>query len=137
MRDEVVEGMQELLDSMEGLPLALQKRLIVRSLRKGAEPIRQEAANLAPDDPTTAGSRVKESMSITVTDQTATGATANIGPSRKGFMGIFAEQGTKRQPAKPFLQRAFDSKYDAAYNALEEELGDSIEKEFLKRDSTL
>lgn len=118
---------------MEGLPLALQKNLIVRALRKGAEPIRERATELAPDDPTTPGSRIRESMSITVSDQTATGAIARIGPTRAGFVGIFAEIGTAHQIADPFLQPAFDQKIDEAYRILGEELGSSIEKEFAKR----
>ena|ERR1051325_3956375 len=128
-----VEGLQELLTAMDGLPLALQKNLIVRALRKGAEPIREQAEALAPDDPTTPGSRIKESMTTTVSDQTADGAIAKIGPSRKGFMGKFAEFGTAHQSAEPFLRPAYDEKIEEAVKLISENLAEGIEREWAKR----
>lgn len=124
-----IEGLDELLGKMDGLPLVLQKNLIARSLRKGAEPIRAGAEQLAPDDPTTPGSRIKEGMMITVSDQTAEGATAKIGPSRKAFFGQFEEFGTSHQAAEPFLRPAFDEKQEEAIRLVGEDLAEGIEKE--------
>jgi len=130
MADETVDGLQDLLKSMDGLPLVLQKKLIAKSLRKAAEPIRARAAELAPDDPETPGSRIEESMSISVTEQTATGAIAKIGPSKAGFPGIMAELGTAHETARPFLRPAFDEKEDEAFEILADVLGDGIEEAF-------
>lgn len=132
MSEDVV-GLDELLKKMDNLPLVLQKTLIVRSLRKGAEPIRARAEELAPDDPTTPGSRIKEGMMVTVTDQTADGAIAKIGPSRKAFFGQFEEYGTSRQAAEPFLRPAFDEQQDEAIRVLGEDLAEGIEREMSKR----
>lgn len=132
---ETVEGMQALLESMEALPLVVRKNLIVRALRKAGEIIAAAIRRLAPNDPATAGSRIADSVKVVVRDQTATGAYAEIGPSGRGFVGIFAEHGTKRQGATPFLGPAFDQAEQTAYEAFSEILGDGIEEEFYKRAS--
>lgn len=124
-----VEGMDALLKSMSDLPLALQKTLIVRALRKGAEPIRARAEELAPRDE----GQLQESMTITVTDQTADGAIAKIGPSRKGFYGHIVEFGKANNPAQPFLRPAADERTEEAARLCGEILGEGIEKEFAKR----
>jgi len=133
MPEETIEGMNDLLKSMEALPLVLQKTLIVRSLRKGGEPIREEAARNAPDDPETPGSRIEVSVKVQVREQTADGAVAVIGPSSGGFVGIFSETGTAHQTAQPWLSPAFDSRKEEALSIIGDELGDGIESEFAKR----
>jgi HK97 gp10 family phage protein len=124
--------MQDLLDSMEGLPLVLRRILIARSLREAAQPIAARMRETAPDDPETPGSRIRESIGISVTNRTAEGATAEIGPSKHGFPAIFAELGTPHQPARPFIQPAFDQTQEHAYELLSEVLGEGIEEEFYK-----
>lgn len=124
-----IHGLDELLASMEALPYSMQKNIIVRALRKGAEPIRERAEELAPFLTGT----LKESMMITVSDQTADGATAKIGPSRKGFYGQFEEFGTARQRAEPFLRPAFDEKVKEAMQLAGEELASQIERSFRRR----
>lgn len=128
----VITGLQELLKSMDGLDLSKQKTLIVRSLRKAGGPVQERIRALAPDDPETPGSRIAENVGISVVDQTATGAIAQIGPTKRGFAGIFAEEGTVHQSAKPFIEPAFDETQDEAYSVLSETLGDFIEKEWSK-----
>jgi len=124
-----IQGMDELLRGLADVDsLVKQKNIIARTLRKAAEPIRARAEELAPDDPTTPGSRIKENMMVTVSDQTAEGAVAKIGPSRKGFFGQFAEFGTAHQPAEPFLRPAFDEKLEEATGIIREELRDQIER---------
>lgn len=133
MASEDVHGLQALLDSMEGLKLSQQKNVIARSLRKAAAPIIAEIKRRAPNDPKTPGSSIAESIIVQVTEQTADGAIAKIGPSKHGFAAIWAEVGGKNQPARPFIGPAFDSTVDKAYELLADELGDAIEREFAKR----
>lgn len=125
-----VEGLDDLLKSMDALPLTLRKTLIARALRKGAQPIREKAAMLAPDDPETPRSHIEESMSINVVEQTAEGAKAIIGPTRAGFMGIMAELGTAHEAARPFLQPAFDQHVGEAVELIGDVLADGIEEAF-------
>lgn len=129
MADETIQGLQDLLKKMDDLPLVLKKTLIVRALRKGAEPIRAEAERRAPWD--TGG--LAESMMITVSDQTAEGAIAKIGPSRKEFHGGFNEFGTAHMAAQPFLRPAFDEMQAEALRILGEDLAEGIEREMAKR----
>lgn len=120
-----IEGLDELLSKLDGLDsLVKSKNAIARSLRAGAEPIRARAEELAPYET----GRLKESMMITVGDQTATGAIAKIGPSRKGFYGTFDEFGTSHMAAHPFLKPAYDEKIDEATRIVGETLAAEIEK---------
>lgn len=128
--DEAVEGLQDLLKSMDGIQLTRRKTIIAQSLRKAGQPILNRGKELAPDDPETPQSRIEESMAISVNDQTAEGAVARIGPTKRGFPGIFPEIGTAHQPQKPWLGPAFDDAVDEAYDILAEELGAAIEREF-------
>jgi len=131
--NETVQGLQSLLESMESLPLVLQKNLIARALRKAGQLIADAIKRLAPFDPKTIGNRIPDSVTVAVRDQTATGARAVIGPGKKGFMAIFHEGGTPKMAARPFIAPAFDQNVDKAYEELEEILGDGIEREFEKR----
>lgn len=130
--NEVVQGLQDLLDSMERLKYSYQRKLIAGALRKGAKLIADLAKRLAPNDPATAGNRIADNIAVSVVDQSATGARAQIGPTRKGFMGIFAEKGTVKQKATPFLEPAFDQKIEDAWRAISTEIADGIESEFAK-----
>lgn len=130
MADEPVQGLTALLAAMEDLPEWLQQKLIREALEKGAEPIRRRAAQLAPDDPKTAGSRIHDNMIVEISEPTPTGGVAKIGPSQKGFMGAFAEHGTKRQRKTPFLGPAFEEQKETAVAIMGKTLADGIETFF-------
>ena len=134
MTEKSVNGLDELLAKLgEMESLVTQKRIVARAVRAGAEPIRARAEELAPDDPTTPGSRIKEGMMITVTEQTATEAIGKIGPARFAFFGTFQEFGTAHLAAQPFLQPAFDEKQDEALKIMGEMLAEEIESAARKR----
>lgn len=133
MAEVIVEGLDDLLASMDALPLALQKNLIVRSLRKGGEPIAEEMERTAPDDPETPGSRIERNIRVQVSDQTATGAVARIGPTSGGFPAIFAEVGSAHQTARPFIGPAFEATKDDALKLVGDVIGSGIEAEFAKK----
>jgi HK97 gp10 family phage protein len=123
-----IDGLDDLLKSMDGMPLVLQKKLIVEALREGSEPVQEQMAILAPDDPDTAGSRIRENIDVSIAERTADGAVAYIGPTKAGFVGGFAEFGTAHQTATPFIGPAFDEKVEEATQIIGEVLGDGIEK---------
>lgn len=130
MAEVVIQGMQELLGKMDGLPLSLQKIIVARTLRAAAEPIRARAQELAPIDETQAEHPLREEMMTVVSEQTATGATARIGSSRRGFYGTFQEFGTSRHAANPFLVPAFEEKIGEATQIAGEQLAGHIERAF-------
>jgi len=134
MSDEAVQGLSALVDNLNSLPLALgtQKNIIVRALRAGSQPCLELATANAPNDPDTDGSRIADNMGVVVSDQTATGAVARIGPKKWNYIGRFAEFGTKHQPAEPWLRPAFDATLDQAVQIIGDVVGTEIEKEMKK-----
>lgn len=139
--DEIDVGFQDLLDRLGDVEsLVAQKLAIARSLKAGGELIRDRAQELAPllKEDEEGGNQakrgqLKESMIVTITDQTATEAIAKIGPSRKGFFGFIPEFGLANNPAQPFLRPAWDEKVDEAVAVIGYTLGNEIEKAFLKQ----
>lgn len=127
-----VIGLQGLLNDMGELPRVLQRKLVAKALRAGGEPVETRAKQLAPDDPETPFSRIEENIKTMVSEQTAEGAVAYIGPTKRGFMGQFAELGTAHQQATPFLGPAYDENEDRAYEIIGEVLGEGIEKHLKK-----
>ena len=122
-----IEGLDELLKKLDQLPLTVARKLAVSALKKGAEPIRVEAGALAPrsDDPP----HLADTMITVISDATATGATARVGPSKKGFYGLFQELGTIYASKQPFLLPAYSAKLGEAVEIIGTELGEGIERE--------
>lgn len=123
-----VEGMKELLESMDELSLVMQKKLIVRALRKAGDIIKRRAAEKAPNDPNTPGNRIADNLAVSVQEQTANGAVVRVGVTSKGFVGRFHEYGTKNMRAHPWLGPAFDETQEDATTALAEDLSDGIDE---------
>ena len=123
MGDAII-GMDALLDRLAGVEsLVTQKRIIARAIRAGAEPIRARAEELAPIETGV----LRESMTINVTEQSATEAIGKIGPARRGFYGTFDEFGTAHQAAQPFLRPAYDERLAEAVGIISETLANEIE----------
>ena len=120
---EVVQGLDGLLESMEGLPLVVQRKLIADALREGADVVAIEAEARAPVET----GRLSENIVYAITEQTASGAVANIGPAKQVFYGAFVERGTEHMTPEPFLGPAFDDSVDKATAVIQEVLGDGIE----------
>lgn len=125
-----IHNLEGLMRRMDALAYNLQKNIIARALRQGSQPIQADAAGRAPDDPLTAGSRIAESMTVQVSGQTSDGAVAKIGPGMKGggWVGKFAERGTKYQRKTPFLGPAFQAQQDEAVDLVGKVLAEEIEK---------
>lgn len=124
--------MGSLLESMEELPRSMQRTIGARALRKGSEPVRQRAEELAPIDETQTDHPLKEGMMISIVEQAADHWIAKIGPSREGFYGQFQEFGTVDHAAQPFLIPAFEERKAEAVGIIGSELASGIEKAFKK-----
>ncbi len=116
MADSItIHGLEGLLQQLDGLEsLVSQKRILSKALREGAQIIADEAEQLAPYDT----GQLANSMMYTITEASASFAIAKIGPSRKGFYGIFDELGTAHQTAEPFLGPSLENKGDEALSAI-------------------
>ena len=128
--DETVQGLSELVDNLNTLPLKLgvQKNIIARSLRKGGEILAQRMSEIAPRDT----GEYAEHFMVTIAEQTAAGATAKIGASREAWRGNFNEFGTVYIPPQPTLRPAFDEKLETVLLAIGMEMAAQIEKEMAR-----
>lgn len=155
MADFDIEGLPELIKQLEPFPLSRSKLMITRALRKAATPIKDRARQLAPRGDT---GTLRDSIMISVRDQTGHGAEARIGPSKAGWYGRFVEFGTsqyfdaagarsmglpgkhgRKRPntggvrARPYIRPAMASERNKSLAILAEEIGNQIEKEFRRK----
>jgi HK97 gp10 family phage protein len=101
-----VQGAKEAAAALRQLPVELERKVLRTALRKVATPIRDTMAEYAPR----LTGELAAHILITATPPVGQGSTAAlvIGPDRKRFYGMFAEFGTKRQPARPWMRPAID-----------------------------
>lgn len=110
------EGGEELARTLNALPAAFSRKVVLDALHEGAEPIRDTAATLAPRDK----GELADHMTISTTNRL--GSTAGgrwqerdetnhavaVGPSKDEYYGLFQEYGTVHHSAHAFLRPAFD-----------------------------
>ena len=153
-----VEGLKELDAALGELGKATARNVMMRALKKSAEPIRDAAKSMAPRD----RGNLSESISITATstaragkkafaeamksgssvgDARAAAKAANkgakgkdtfaqvfVGPTKGGRHGWFNEFGTEKMAAQPFMRPAFDVGAPKALASLKDDLSTEIEK---------
>jgi HK97 gp10 family phage protein len=126
-------GADGLMRNLNALPAAVNRRVQVAALRKGAEPIRSMAESLAPRSDTA------PHLADHIIVQVPSGAKAEteglfdtvavfIGPAIRFFYGYFLEFGTAFHPAQPFMRPAFDSQSGRSLNIIRAELWAAIRK---------
>jgi len=106
-------GGQELAKTLNALPSALSMKVQREALRVAAEPMRAEAAALAPrgpDAPHIAENIVIGIPSKGLEDISDESSVVAVGPEKKYFYGFFWEFGWIRHAAHPFMRPAFDTK---------------------------
>lgn len=136
-----VTGGPELAAQLRLLGAAVRKKALIRVLKTAAVPIQGRAAELAPLDPR-GEVHLKELIQVSVANQIGSSAGGQwqadaadefqaavaIGPSRKGFYGLYLEYGTVKMSAKPFLRPAFDYGSDRALTLIREGLWELLEQ---------
>ena len=115
MKARLTVQSDSLTAALAGLPNAVNRLVQVAALKAGAEPMRAEAARLAPRDEQAGPPHLADSILITVPTErqlealgTETAVVA-VGPSSKTFWGLFQEFGYGYGAAHPFLRPAFDT----------------------------
>lgn len=120
-------GGAELRKALVDLPAATERRIALSALRKGAEPMRERADELAPRD---WGDLASHIVVNTVRKEREQEATVAVGPAVSVFYGAFqelaAEYGGVHHAAQPFLRPAFDEKAPEAIGIVREEIWKSI-----------
>lgn len=127
-----VDGLERRLNQ---LPSAVSRRVQIKALKSGAEPIRGMAASLAPRDeeasaPHLADHIIVAELSAKQRDAESLfdSAAVEVGPAAPFFYGFFQEVGTAFHPAKPFLRPAFDSMKGRSLNIVRSALWAEIRK---------
>jgi len=133
--DFEVKGLKELDKALNELPLRARGSVLRGALNKAATPIAAEARRLAPrrkDEPEDRqyGPLYRSIRKSASTPRAKNNYTAEVkvGPSKRGFYGMFLEFGTSKMPAHPFLRPAFESQSQEALDIFSKELGERIEK---------
>ncbi len=103
-------GGREMAQFLTSLPERASRTVQRQALRAAAEPMRDDMARLAPHEP--GAPDLRESMTISNARANDalydTEVAVAVGPSKRGFYGIFQEFGTRFHGAQPFARPAFD-----------------------------
>lgn len=124
-------GGQDLAKALNALPDALSFRVQQQALKVAAEPMRSEAAILAPRGPD--APHIAENIVIGIpgkglADVSDEDAVVAVGPEKKYFYGYFWEYGWIHHAAHPFMRPAFDTKAQTSLTILGSELWTVIKK---------
>ncbi len=126
-------GGQELAKTLNALPTAVSMKVQRDALKFAAEPMRAEAAILAPRGPD--APHLAENIVIgTPSDksiETVIGpdqAVIAVGPQKDYFYGLFWEYGWIHHVAHPFMRPAFDTKAPVSLNIIGQQLWIAIQK---------
>lgn len=125
-----IEGLKELDEALAELPKATARNVLLRTLKKVAQPIADTAAHLAPDDPRTGGKDLHSSILVqsVPAKKRENDVEVAVGPSQQTFYGMFQEFGTARHGPKPFLRPAWDGHVMEVLSGIKNTLADEIDK---------
>lgn len=125
-----VEGLRESEEILKELPKSTARGVLLRVLKKEAQPIADAAAQLAPDDPKTGGKDLHSSMLVQSVParQRQSNVEVAVGPSRRTFWGWFQEFGTAHHGSKPFLRPAWDALVMRVLGGISKTLAFEIDK---------
>jgi HK97 gp10 family phage protein len=130
-----VEGLADLQRALKELPKATGKNALRRALLKAAEPIAEDAAKAAPDDPATAGFDLHTSV-VSGTKlsrrqrrqhrkQGEVEAFVGAGPLPQAHLNEF---GSSHQRPQPFMRPAWEANKEKAVKSIADDLAGEIEK---------
>jgi HK97 gp10 family phage protein len=130
-----IEGLPELLKTLEELPKSTQKSTLQRVLKKAGQPILEsiERGASAHRD----SGRMVESFSISTrlnpaNQKSATREGKNFAEvyvgTRRGSAAILVEWGTVNMTAKPFIRPAWDSNKERALGIIRSEIWSEVSK---------
>jgi HK97 gp10 family phage protein len=117
-------GLDGLIRRAHGMARPITKDEAVADLLYAVEPMRDAARRLAPraPRPSHGPQHAAETITMAPVDGPAF-ATVAVGPGPAGWYLRFAELGTSKQAARPWLRPAFDANLGAVVGRLIERLG--------------
>lgn len=153
-----IEGLKELEEALQELPRATGGNVLKRAILKPANVFRDYAAQLAPKRTGRLKQEIKVSKPKIITagkaafaqamregatraeaGQAARAANAaaggkgrhavvHVGPTHRGFYGLFGEFGTVHHPPHPFMRPAWDALAPSMGDMIRDTLAEEIEK---------
>src|SRR5262249_11484930 len=123
------KGFDELQEAFAALSYVGQKQTLARAARRGAEPVQIET----PRQPPVHSGSLSQEIMIVVSEQTAEGVVAKIGPSKRAFYGSFVNQGTRFMAAEEFASSSLQDAGPEAIFRINETLRDEIERRLRRR----
>ena len=109
---------------LEGMRREVAEELLARALKRGADPVVDEAKRLAPYRT----GELRDSIAYDLEDGNDTLSEGTVGPKGADvFYGGFVEFGTKNAPAKPYLRPAADKREAESQKIMSETILEGIE----------
>ncbi|WP_369957633.1 HK97-gp10 family putative phage morphogenesis protein [Psychrobacter sp. CLB018] len=118
-----IEGLDELESQFDRLADTSKKKVMMKALNAGIQPIKKEAKARAPERTGLLKKNIR-SKQMRYTEKPAVG----IYISGKAFYWYFIENGTSKMAAAPFLRPAVDSKHEEGVNKFKEKWKVEIDK---------
>lgn len=119
-----VEGLDDLMASLNSLEEKIATRAENKALREGAEVLRKGISKRAPRD--TGG--LAENIVMSGVKQSELGKCIEVGPDKKHFYGLFHEFGTVKISAHPFMGPALEEDSKAVMDKMAGVLREELKK---------
>lgn len=115
-----IKGLEELIKNLNALPDKLEKRVIRRSVRKGANIIKAKAQDYVP----VREGKLKKSIKVSGVKAKPGVIAFKIRPTGNKKRGVsvfydrFVENGTSKMAAQPYMRPAYDEAGEDVLNAV-------------------
>jgi len=137
-RTSRVEGLSELNKVLQDLPDAVERRVLQNAVNAGGRIILSAVKEKAPrheGEQSAASKRygtLVRNLRLQALTRVRKGMKGVRVWTKDAFWAVFYERGTKRQPARPFMDPAFQEAQDWAVQAVHDKLLEGVEKEAAK-----
>lgn len=137
-RTSRIEGLSQINSVLQQLPSAIERRVLQNAVNAGARIILSAVKEKAPRHQ---GKQSKASerygtllrnLRVQTLRRVRKGMRGARVWTKDAFWAVFYERGTKRQPARPFMDPAFGESQDWAVQAVHDKLLEGVEKEAAK-----
>jgi HK97 gp10 family phage protein len=138
VRTSQVTGLKEINKVLQQLPDTIERRVLQNAVNAGGRVILNAVKEKAPrhEGKQSAASKrygtLVRNLRIQALTRVRRGMRGVRVWTKDAFWAVFYELGTKRQPARPFMEPAFQEAQDWAVQAVKDKLVEGIEKEATK-----
>jgi HK97 gp10 family phage protein len=133
-----VEGLSELNKVLQQLPDTVERRVLQNAVNAGGRVILRAVKAVAPrhQGKQSAASKrygtIVRNLRLQTLSRVRKGMRGTRVWTKDAFWSVFFERGTKRQPARPFAEPAFEQVAGQAVQAVHDKLLEGVEKEASK-----